>query len=78
MGWWGLDGGYYNDIFERDAADTRYKQNEKQNELLEQQNELQKEQMYQQQQQQIEEKYQRKQAQIENHIHQIKMEQVRQ
>ena len=40
MGWWGDDGGYYDDIFERNAANTRYRQNEERNRLLKQQNEL--------------------------------------
>ena len=40
MGWWGEDGGYYDDIFERDAANTRYRQNQERNKLLKEQNEL--------------------------------------
>ena len=40
MGWWGEDGGYYDDIFERNAANTRYRQNQERNKLLKEQNEL--------------------------------------
>jgi hypothetical protein len=39
-GWVGLDGGRYNTIWERNAADTRYKQNQKQIEELNKANEL--------------------------------------
>lgn len=47
-GWRGLDGKIYTDINERIAADNRWRQQEKQNELLKQQNEIARDYAYQQ------------------------------
>lgn len=47
-GWTGLDGKIYTDINELKAADNRWRQQEKQNELLKQQNEIARDHAYQQ------------------------------
>ena len=47
-GWIGLDGKIYTDINELTAADNRWRQQEKQNELLKQQNEIARDHAYQQ------------------------------
>ena len=47
-GWTGLDGKIYTDINELTAADNRWRQQEKQNELLKQQNEIARDHAYQQ------------------------------
>ena len=47
-GWTGLDGKIYTDINEKIAADNRWRQQEKQNELLKQQNEIARDHAYQQ------------------------------
>ena len=47
---WGKDGGKYKSIFERNAADARYEQQEKQNRLLEEQNQIEQQRLQMEQQ----------------------------
>lgn len=76
--WYGRDGGRYDSIWERDAANTRYEQNQKQIQELQESNRLAQERMYEERENSRRIAEATRQAELDRYQNELQMESLRQ